>query len=119
MSINKLTVDAIGGLEKLHAVMFPELQPCKEMTREELRRQKLFVLPSHKFFITQSADPARYDFDRHGNAFFEEAQVAEQYRRTPQMRRLFALIYLYHWARSEERRVGKRGLVGVELGGRR
>ena len=97
MSTNKLTVDAIGVLEKLHAVMFPELQPCKEMTREELRRQKLFVLPSHKFFIKQSAEPDRYDFDRHGNAFFEEAQVAEQYRRTHQMRRLFALIYMYRW----------------------
>lgn len=98
MSTNRLTVDAIRMLEKLRAAMFPDEKATGLATSSSGRDHKLFVLPSHQFFLGNSLKPDQYNFEKHSDSFYDQAGVAQPYRKTHQMRRMFALLYMYRWS---------------------
>jgi len=97
MSTNKLIVDSVRVLERLREIMLPD-EVLKNSEAKEVRRaRKLFIAPSTSFFLGNGKAPFRYSFETNSASFFEEAGVAEDYRRTHPMRRFFAMTFMYRW----------------------
>jgi hypothetical protein len=97
MSCNKLVVDSIAILERLREAIYPEEAAASIDGKDDARKRKLFVLPSHDVLLDPKLEADQYSFQDHCVGFFEEAGLGQQYWRTHIFRRLFALLYYYRF----------------------
>lgn len=95
MPASKLTVDAVGVLERLRLAALPDESPS--LSEEAQRSCKLFDAPSYGSLGGAAQAMRSYVFDRHSASLYSQAGLAPSQRKTHPFRRLFALLYTYRW----------------------